>query len=340
MRARDLVRAETVHRWALASRAWPTWVRYSITTIVVFGILWVYRGIGTALAGYPFLLFFPAIVVCGLLFNRGNGLYATGLSAVLAAFFMLPPSGIAVEEAADRLALVLFAGAGLVIAFAVEALHVALVQVSVEHARATTAARDRQLVLNELAHRTRNDLANVVMLLKLQVPTVDEPARQALMAAADRVQVVARVHRRLDVEGDRVVVDTKQYIGELCQDLRLSMAGTRPIAIRCNASSHSVSLEKAVPLGLIVNEMVTNAFKHAFPDGRPGVVEVTFEEQEQGYRLMVADNGVGLSGPAHSASLGQRLAQLLAAQLGGTIEIKARSPGTAVVFTMPRRTGE
>src|SRR5690606_23449864 len=100
----------------------------------------------------------------------------------------------------------------------------------------------------------------------LQSRSAEEDTREALVSAADRVQTIARVHRRLELHGERVVVDTKSYISELCADLRLSRLAMRPIALECDAERHSISLEKAVPLGLIINESITNAAKHAFPD--------------------------------------------------------------------------
>lgn len=130
--------------------------------------------------------------------------------------------------------------------------------------------------VGELSHRTRNDFANVVTLLNLQSRSANAEAKEALVSAAERVQTIARVHRRLELPDDHVVVDTKSYIGELCADLRLSRLAM-PIAIECHAESHSISLEKAVPLGLIINESVTNATKHAFPDQRQGSIAMNFQ---------------------------------------------------------------
>jgi two-component sensor histidine kinase len=110
---------------------------------------------------------------------------------------------------------------------------------------------------------------------------------------------------------------------------------SRPIALHCESESHLISIEKAVPLGLIVNECVTNATKHAFPDERPGTISVRLIRVGDTYTLTITDNGIGTKAHVAHAGTGSRLIQMLAAQLGSTIEIEPRSPGTAVIVTIP-----
>jgi two-component sensor histidine kinase len=159
-----------------------------------------------------------------------------------------------------------------------------------------------------------------------------------LASAAERVQTIARVHRRLELRHARVVVDSKSYIEELCADLRVSRLAMRPIAIECRAESHPLRLEKAVPLGLIINESVTNATKHAFPGERSGIINVSFERMGDVYKLTVADNGIGRNETSGDGGLGNRLMQMLAAQLGSHVDVKALNPGTAVVVSIVVKT--
>ena len=147
-------------------------------------------------------------------------------------------------------------------------------------------------------------------------------------AAADRVQAIARVHRQLALRGTNVVVDSKAYISELCGDLRLSRLSTRPIAIECQAESHSLGIEKAIPLGLIVNESVTNAVKHAFAEDSHGAIVVSFKRLGDVYRLAVTDNGTGGSSSVQRGSgMGTRLMRLLAGQLGSSLETQTDRTG-------------
>lgn len=317
---------------ALAASKWPIWVRYMMTTLLALGALWARRELGEYLPGYPFILFYPIIIVCGLLFGRGSGMLATALSALLAAYFLMPPIN---RLGPELLALGIFSAAGFLIAFLTEALHTMYANLTEQHAQVAAAAREREVLLRELSHRTRNDLASIASLLLLRAQALEEPAKQALKSAANRVTVLARVYRRLSLTGERVVVDSKEFICELCDEMRDSLVGERPIVVECRAESHQIGQEKAVALGLIINEMVTNALKHAFPDGRGGVVRVSFERRENRYRLTIADNGVGTSEAAGGTGMGQTLARGFAAQLGGQFGIERGSPGTTIVVTIP-----
>lgn len=329
-----------MHNSALASRSLPVALRYVITAVLVALTVWVQMTWGNEAADrYPFLIFMPVIFVSGALLDRGNGFFATILSAIACAYYFLyPRHSLSVVNSGDQAALVLFVLIGFAISSVVEALHIGLVELALERETAHAALKDRDLLLNELSHRTRNDFANVVTLLNLQSRSANAEAKEALVSAAERVQTIARVHRRLELRDDHVVVDTKSYIGELCADLRLSRLAMRPIAIECHAESHSISLEKAVPLGLIINESVTNAAKHAFPDQRQGSIAVNFQRAGEAYKLIVADNGVGQGATSELSGIGNRLMQMLAAQLGSRLEIEVRSPGLAVVVTIPVKT--
>ncbi|MFT3730191.1 MAG: DUF4118 domain-containing protein [Hyphomicrobium sp.] len=329
----------TIHKTALAARDIPVALRYSISALLVFLTAWLQVAWGSSAGDrYPFLTFIPVVFVCGTLFDRGNGFFATILSAVVCAFYFLPPHhSLDIVSPADQGGFVLFLVIGFAISSVVEALHVGLVSLSAERENARTGIKERELLLNELAHRTRNDFANVVTLLNLQSRSANAEAREALQSAAERVQTIARVHRQLELRNDRVVVDTKAYIGELCADLRLSRLAMRPIALEDTVESHSISLEKAVPLGLIINELVTNAGKHAFPGQRSGTIAINFRREGDTYKLVVADNGVG-NGDVSNGGIGNRLMAMLAAQLNSKLEFQPMSPGVAVVVTIPVKT--
>jgi len=338
------------HAAAAASRAMPIALRYLVTAMLVAFVVWVQMTWGEdARNRYPFLSFIPVILVAGAFFDRGNGFFATILSAVAVWYFFLHPRfTLAPVDPSDQGALLLFVLIGFAISLVVEALHAGFVSLAIEHERASEAVRDRDVLLNELSHRTRNDFASVVTLLNLQSRSASEEAREALTSAAERVQTIARVHRRLDLRDEHVVVDTKFYLSELCADLRLSRLAMRPIALECRAESHAISLEKAVPLGLIINESVTNAAKHAFPNQRRGNIVVLFQRMGEDYKLVVADDGIGRTTEAEPdvaarsspSGIGNRLMEMIAAQLGSKLEVEARSPGTAIVVTIPVKTAK
>lgn len=334
----------TVHRAADASRRFPVALRYLVTVALVALVVCVQLNWGEAGDRYPFLAFFPVIFLCGAFLDRGNGFFATALSALAVSYFFFEPRhSVESFNRSDQAALALFVAIGFAISAVVEALHKGLVSLAVEHARVSEAIRDRDVLMHELAHRTRNDFANVITLLNLQARSANAEAHEALVSAAERVQTIARVHRQLELRDEQVFVDTKSYITELCADLRLSRLAMRPVAIQCSAESHSIGLEKAVPLGLIINESVTNASKHAFPGERSGNIVVDFRREGEVYKLVVADDGVGhadMSEAEKSPGIGNRLMGMLAAQLGSRIEVEPRSPGTAIVVTIPVKTAK
>ena len=145
------------------------------------------------------------------------------------------------------------------------------------------------------------------------------------------MHLVARLNNRLNLAGHDSAVDSGIFVPDLCEDLQ---ACARPgVAIECRAESHDVSLTAAVPLGLIINELVTNSLKYAFPGQRPGLVRVLFVREGDRFRLLVEDNGVGMSGDIKGSGLGLHLLQGFSRALRGNIDIKSTSQGTAATVT-------
>jgi two-component system, sensor histidine kinase PdtaS len=119
----------------------------------------------------------------------------------------------------------------------------------------------------------------------------------------------------------------------------VALVGLRPIAVKLEVESHLVPQERAVPVGLIINELLTNALKYAFPDERTGTVSVRFTREAEGFCLRVTDDGVGMAPdrPANGSGLGQRLVRSMVTQLEGSyaIEPDAGTPGTVATVRFP-----
>jgi two-component sensor histidine kinase len=130
-------------------------------------------------------------------------------------------------------------------------------------------------------------------------------------------------------------VEVRPYLIKLCESLSASMMrGTSGLTLKVEADEASLSSHETVSLGLIVTELVINALKHAFPDGRSGVITVTYRIKGLGWMLSVSDNGVGRSpaaGPNTRVGLGTSIVEGLAKQLGGLVTIGDEAPGTTVV---------
>lgn len=319
------------------TRRWPVWARYTTTAILVLFVFLISLLVGEHLEKFPFLLFLPVIIGCALLFDRGNGIVATTLSALGIIYLLIPPENeLAIQDPAAVLAIVLFTAIGVSISLLLEALHQTFVQLAASHARLETLSEERAVLLRELTHRMRNHLATISSLLRLQAKAVGEPsAMSALRAAADRVHVLARVHERLVLRGDSAVVDSREYITDLCGDLRASLVDARLVALRDSVEGHPIGVQKAVAIGLIINELLMNALKYAFRDEKAGVVNISFKRSGPIYLLIVSDNGVGIGGEQQGTGMGLNLVRTLAAQFGGELEIRDAQPGTSFVVSLP-----
>lgn len=200
-------------------------------------------------------------------------------------------------------------------------------------------AEERQhLITQEVSHRVKNSLALVASLLGLQSRSTSNPeAKQALEDAYARVQTIAQVHDRLWRQYDAANIDLCGFLNELCHKLQETAVEHR---LEFHGVSVTVSTDRAISLGLLLNEIVTNAFKYAYPEGGGGPVDVRLSSDGDYLRLEVADQGIGLPEgfdfSTQGRSLGSRLITNIARQLQATVEAGANIPaGSRFVVTMP-----
>lgn len=204
------------------------------------------------------------------------------------------------------------------------------------------ALQQKEHLLREIHHRVKNNLQTVTSLLNLYSRGLqNEPAKQSLQEVRIRVQALALVHRHLYESPEHQSLNAKALLGELCQLIQVSSGVSRTrISLSMNVASVDVGIEHAVPLALLVTELVTNSFKHAFPDNRPGTVTVQLSVAADGMaELTVSDDGIGLSSPseggpdifsAQPTTLGFSLVRGFATQLGAEIKTWDR-PGSSVL---------
>ncbi|MGI9045577.1 MAG: CHASE domain-containing protein [Burkholderiales bacterium] len=204
----------------------------------------------------------------------------------------------------------------------------------------SAALREKETLLKEVYHRVKNNLQVITSLFNLQVRTLPAgEARNALQESANRVRAMALVHEKLYQSGDLSSIDLKSYIGDLCHRLGAAAgAKEQGIDIVSVVEAVDVGIESAVPLGLILNELVTNSLKHAFPDGRKGILSVVLERFDDGTALLtVADDGVGMandSAPDAAAALGVKLVETLSRQLDGDLTFESAG-GTRARLRFP-----
>ena len=155
--------------------------------------------------------------------------------------------------------------------------------------------------------------------------------RAHLHDAHERILSLATIENDLYATGLNDDIDAGPYLTRLCASLSQSMVGNRPIAITVESAGGTTTSSEGISLGLITTELVINALKHAFPDGKVGKIVVEYGVNKTGWKLVVSDNGIGIVvTPARKGSLGTVIVQSLARQLGATVERKTSPKGTSV----------
>ena len=193
------------------------------------------------------------------------------------------------------------------------------------------ALREKTVLLNEVHHRVKNNLQVISSLLNLQAQHAGDAKVQAMLSESQaRVRAMALTHQLLYERKDYSRIDLAEYLERLVQLLVSSYRNSGHVSLRHRmaAGPFYLDLDRAVSCGLVVNELVTNAFKHAFPDGRRGEVSIELTPAGQELELVVADDGVGLAAgfdPAAVKSLGLQLVALLADQLGARFSFASHS---------------
>ena len=196
---------------------------------------------------------------------------------------------------------------------------------------------EKEVLLREIHHRVKNNLQIISSLLHLQSKNVEgEGAHKLFAESQNRVRSMALIHEHLYQSDDLAQVDFGAYLDRLTEHLVRSY-GARSVTMDLDADSSPMSVDRAIPCGLIVNELVTNALKHAFPTGAPGTIRVQFAMHADAARLVVADDGTGVADESAlepAGSLGLKLVRGLVQQLNGTLEIDAGG-GLRYVITFP-----
>jgi PAS domain S-box-containing protein len=207
------------------------------------------------------------------------------------------------------------------------------------------ALDDKNTLLKELYHRVKNNLQLINSLFSLQVRTLPEgEARQALLEAGGRVRAMALVHERLYQSRTLSSISLDEYIEQLCDQLaRASSAAQRGIEVRVEAVPLDIGLDTAVPLGLLLNELISNSLKHAFPDSRHGSITIRVGRGADGtVRVEVADDGIGLPpevDQTNTQTLGLKLVAALCNQLRATFSLQNRGGALATLEFKPAPMG-
>ena len=198
------------------------------------------------------------------------------------------------------------------------------------------ALETQTALLHEVDHRVKNNLQMISSLILMQSRTIsDEAAKNSLATMLERIEALSTVHRRLYQSKDVSKFDVSDFARDLVSDL-LAASGRSQISSKLDLEPIVVPADKATPVALIVNELVTNALKHAFRDETTlGSIGVKMSQPDGHLIIEVSDDGVGMDGNAGDGSFGMRLIRQLGRQLHADVEWRNASPGTRVLIKIP-----
>jgi two-component system, sensor histidine kinase PdtaS len=192
---------------------------------------------------------------------------------------------------------------------------------------------DIELLLKEIHHRVKNNLEVVSSLLALQSAQISDPnTKDAMTEGQNRVNSIGIVHQKLYQGTNLGSVEMKDYFLNLSESILDSFGAEQRINLKLAMENLDLDIDTAVPLGLIVNELLTNCIKYAFPNGEKGIITIKLHKTNNTtLRLEVADNGVGKSGVTQGTGFGAQLISLLTQQLNGSITEESLN-GTKLIF--------
>ena len=303
----------------------PLVVRYGVSALLSACSLGIFAAMEVQSGFIGLYILLPAIFLSGMLFDRGSGFFATGVAVAGVLLILRPqwPSPL-------TLPIILFGFIAFAFAILAEALRK-------EMERAVASERSKTLLLQEVAHRTKNNLAMLSAMVRLQSRTLGQEASAALETTSQRIQTMAEVYDHLMLRDQTKIVDLKEYIGDIVRRL-LALSGDKPVGLRCELDEVYAHSEIAVPIAIIINELVTNSIKYGFVDDRVGQILIKLQANDD-LVLTVTDNGIGLPSPEQTTKgVGSKVVALLAQQLNGTISYEPANPGCRVILRMPKPT--
>ncbi|MCL6462076.1 MAG: histidine kinase [Flavobacterium micromati] len=190
-----------------------------------------------------------------------------------------------------------------------------------------------EILMKEIHHRVKNNLEVVSSLLALQSAQIDDPnTKEAMKDGQNRVNSIGIVHQKLYQGTNLGAVDIKDYFLNLSESILDSFGAEGRVNLKLAIENLALDIDTAVPLGLIINELLTNTIKYAFPKGEKGIITIKLEKHPNNIlHLEVADNGVGKSGIIYGTGFGGQLVSLLTNQLNGTMREENQN-GTVIIF--------
>ena len=284
----------------------------------------------------PYALIFLGVVIASVLAGWRSGLLTLLVGQLFTLYAVVEPRGSFLPTDTEAAGAFLFATASQLLILAV----IAFYQREVTNA---LAEQERQMdllseALREIDHRTKNNYQTVVALLMLQAQRAELPeVGQALRDAADRVNAVSLASEQLALRSEDLgTVRLGDHLCELVAQIKRGLSHDG-VTVECDVDDLSASTEKAIYLSIIVNELVTNALKHAFRERAGGIIRVSSEARPDGVAIIVEDDGSGIAEgqPNARSGLGTRLVERFCSQVGAVHKVSSSNSGTIHNILVP-----
>ena len=317
------------------------------TGLVIFGIILISAAIYTlgtirAPSTSAYLLI---IIIAGMLFDIKGLIYSvTVISLILFALFWAesngllrqPNFGVTITQWITYTSI--FFMCGLLSIFVIKTLHKALANLNQEIFERTkleenlkASLEEKETLLHETHHRVKNNMQVINSLLQLQSNAIeDNTIKEILKDSRSRVYAMAAVHETLHGSEKLSEIDLKNYLSKITTSIFQSYAADHSkVKLNSNVENSPINLNQAYPLGLIINELISNALKYAFPDNREGEIKVSVKKQDKELDLTIIDNGVGMPEDVdwkNTNTLGLKLVSTLVEnQLDGSIDMESKN---------------
>lgn len=201
----------------------------------------------------------------------------------------------------------------------------------------TAKNKENLTLIKEIHHRVKNNLQIIISLLRLQQSEIVNPeAHRHFTEAINRVMVMSSIHQRLYKEKEVARIDLKAYLRDMADDLKTIFQNEKRIAVNIETDYAEIDLKTVVPLGLLLNELISNSYKYAFRHKSEGLIRIQITENADQFSMTYADNGTWQEKTSNSGGFGLDLITILAEQLNGSYQFETNAQGTHYHFVLSK----
>jgi len=217
--------------------------------------------------------------------------------------------------------------------YAEEKLHRANIELAGQNTIIKTKNSENSTLLKEIHHRVKNNLQIIVSLLRLQQGEIkSNETREQFTEAINRVMVMASIHQRLYQEKEVAQIDLQSYLSDLADDLKRIFQNDKMIHVNIESNYKEIDLKTVVPLGLLLNELISNSYKYAFNSMQTGEINILITDKNTQFILAYSDNGKWIEKQEENSGFGLDLISILTEQLNGSFEFETGETGTKYQF--------